>query len=387
MTWTLSGTVTTPTEANAFVATARTLFASNPTASVLMETPPGIYDWSSATSATVGANPCVVSFDECGGVGGTFMWRGTGATIIFPVTLLNFRGRDLVGDWRITDMHMTKSRMKASQGDVVSRDAESLVIQIDEGYPTAGEIFDADDSNSQHLRRYKRSWRVTGELLLRPTVIKPKDPALAESEPRLNFNDVDLVSAAERTWRLAIPKRYRAHLTAYYLPGTFAAIQSKHGEEAWMMNGGVGAGTLTIDKMTLTSGTRNTNRNFTHITIAQNSMRPRASVNGHWPALAASGGGFQVGHLEQPVQSMTISNNRLVSVGDDPIACFNCEGEVRHNLVRDNAGMRGINLDDCGTITGLASNTMVRSFIVEQSGAEAGAVGDDGAEAPFLEEG
>jgi hypothetical protein len=354
MDWTLYARATTPAELNSAFAEARTVFASQPAASILIETP-GDHDWSDAP-AVGDRNDCVISMDDVGVEGSHVTWRMNG-TITFPVHLQNFRGLRMGGSWRIEGGHHTKARMMASQGTVVSVGLDHIVVQLDAGYPGVDEIFIGDDGNAQHLRRYQRKRR--------PRVIKPADPE-ATWDRRLNFNDIAPVPEVERGWRLSIPKLHRPTLTLYP-PGTFVAVQSKHGKEAFLFDGPDNgqASEFVLSSMTFTCAARFVVRRCAHVEISDCWVRPKAMVDDAWPALATSAGGFQLHAVGDPPMDVLITRNRLEAVGDDPIALFGvASGEVSQNFVRDNAGMRGINIVNCGPISGLETNQMARASIV-----------------------
>ncbi|YCM42856.1 right-handed parallel beta-helix repeat-containing protein [Verrucomicrobiaceae bacterium 227] len=271
---------------------------------------------------------------------GRLVFQGAGmdkTVLVFSDNTHAITGRNV---FRVTmaDMHMTRKNYTVSQGHVVESSRGKVILEIQEGFPTPMDIFDATSNQGRYLRRYTNS----------------------KTAPRLVVeNNVQLA------WKTATPlggQRWQLNLVKKnevpnYSKGDLIGIKSKHGGQTYrFMNGS----DFIFKSVKWTQKTRGVFRDaFDKIQIIDCVTDRSPPIKGQTPCLAAPGGGPQIGQpWDPPTTGNIVKNCRFTASGDDAVAFFHATGEISGCQIRD-AFARGILLADSPEAL-VKDNTLVR---------------------------
>lgn len=277
---------------------------------------------------------------------GRLIFRGKGmnkTTLVFADNKHALFGVD-VHRVSFIGMHMTRDFHTVSQGSVVAVGKGSVVIDIQEGFPTPGEIFNKHSDRGRYLRRY---------------VGPSESPQIVEEDnEQIAWTTAEKVEG--RRWRL---ETRPPSATPDYKAGDLVGIKSKKGGDAmfggqayWFSRGE----DFRFEQVKWTQKTRGVFRggfNKVHVIDCVTDRAP--AIKGQTPYLAAPGGGPQIGQPEDPPSTgHLVQGCRFIASGDDAIGWFNASGTIRDNYIAD-AFCRGILLANCKDIV-LINNRLVR---------------------------
>lgn len=248
--------------------------------------------------------------------------------------------------YRVTmaGMHMTREKYTVSQGLVVEVTEGKVVLDIQPGFPTPKEIFNALSKQGRYLRRYTNS-------LIAPQIIEVDNS-------QIPWTRAEHLGGAR--WAINLK---RGKELANYTKGDLIGIKSKHGGviefggQAYWFSGG---SEFVFEEIKWTHKTRGVFRGgFNNIHVIRCVTERAAPINGQTPCLAAPGGGPQIGQPDDPpTTGHLVKECRFMASGDDAVAFFNASGEISDCIISD-AFCRGILLANCPEVV-LKNNEVIR---------------------------
>lgn len=258
---------------------------------------------------------------------GRLIFRGQGmdkTTLVFSDDKHAIAGRQT---YRVTmsGMHMTRKNYTVSQGHVVSVSPGKIVLDIQPGFPTPQDIFNADSDQGRYLRRYMDS--------------KTDPQLIQEDNAQIAWKSAKQLEGLR--WEISLKKGKEV---ANYPDGSLVGIKSKHGGQTYWFMGG---SDFIFDSIKWTHKTRGVFRgSFDKIQIL-NCITDRApAINEQVPCLASPGGGPQIGQpWDKPTNGNIVKNCRFIGSGDDAVAFFHSEGSITGCYIQD-AFARGILLSN-----------------------------------------
>ncbi len=290
------------------------------------------------------------------GSNGRFILRGAGrelTTLVQNDALLGVNGSNFKRV-TISDMTMTRPKMKVSQGYVVTVKAGQVVLRIQEGFPTPMELHSGESGKGagRYLRKFSNS---------------ATDPQLVvNNNNQISWEDASLVQGTSRDWAM---RQNDSGKVAPYRVGELIAIKSKHGADAYKFSDGDG---IFFSNVIWFQESRGAFRHVNKVHVGNSKILRAPAINGQVPCLSTPDGGPQVGQPgDGPITGANVEDCYFVGTGDDGIAFFNSTGVARNNYIQD-AFARGINLyhtnglNPTPTIT-CTNNTMVRCQIEDTS--------------------
>jgi hypothetical protein len=335
------------------IAQAKRTFAQEPDATVEVRIGPGTFDLSETRDArgvidVTGVHP---------GEHGRLVIRGAGpgkTTLVFDKGVNWIFGRD-VFHVSFIGLRLASKQPTVSQGHVVSVGASEVVLDIQDGFPSPGELFNPKSNQGRYLRRYADS---------------RTDPKLDDTEPQVPWNQATQVSGAR--WRFELHKRWPIDVAGRigwrdrpdWKPGDLIGIKSKPpGNVFWFFGGS----DIAFEDIEWVGRSRGTFRGgIGHVHIARNVVNRGPPVHGQTPCLSTPGGGPQLGNPgDPPSEDDLVEDSRYTATGDDAIAFFSATGTARNNFVTDSF-CRGILLYKSPAVK-LEKNEVVRCPIVPVS--------------------
>lgn len=271
---------------------------------------------------------------------GRLVFQGAGmdkTVLVFSDNIHAIAGQNV---FRVTmaDMHMTRKNYTVSQGIVVEASKGKVVLDIQDGFPTPADIFDAASDQGRYLRRYTNS---------------KTDPQLVVKN-NSQFAWKAATPLEGRRWQLDLTKK---SAVPNYSKGDLIGIKSKHGGQTYWLKGG---SDFIFKSVKWTQKTRGVFRGgFDKIQILDCVTDRSAPIEGQTPCLASPGGGPQIGQpWDPPIAGNLVKNCRFVASGDDAVAFFHATGEISGCSIRD-AFARGILLSNSPDVV-THDNTLVR---------------------------
>ena len=246
-------------------------------------------------------------------------------------------GRDV---YRVTmaGMHMTRKQYTVSQGMVVSTAPGKVVLEIQEGFPTPADIFNAKSDQGRYLRRYTNS--------------KTDPQMIQENNDQIPWTRASRIEG--QRWEIELKNK---KVVANYSKGDLVGIKSKHGGQAYWFMGG---SDIVFESVKWTQKTRGVFRGGCDKIRFLNCITERSPpIHGQMPCLASPEGGPQIGQPnDPPTTGNLVKNCRFIASGDDAVAFFNASGEIIGCYSSD-AFCRGIlAANSPGAV--LTNNTVVR---------------------------
>jgi parallel beta-helix repeat protein len=321
-------------------------FAAHPDDTVTLYIGPGRYD----LSQTSGERGVINVSGIHPGDRGRLIIRGAGptrTTLVFDRNAAWIFGRN-VYHVSFVGLRMTASQYTVSQGHVVSVTPGAVVLAIEDGFPSPGDLFNPDRQGhgaGRFLRRY---------------VDSATDPHRIETDNQIAWSAAQHLSGKE--WRMVLQN---AELKPDYRPGDFVCIKSKpHGNAYWF----AGGDDIAFDHIVWSLKARGVFRGgIGNVRIANSAIERAPPINGHVPCLSTPGGGPQIGQPhDRPVSGNIVENNTFDATGDDAIAFFNASGIIRNNTVSDSFA-RGILLARSPSVK-LDNNRLNRCPLLQRSG-------------------
>lgn len=274
---------------------------------------------------------------------GRLVFQGAGmdrTVLVFGDRIHAIVGRNV---FRVTmaDMHMTRQNTTVSQGIVVEAAKGKVVLDIQRGFPSPAEIFDADSDQGRYLRRYTND-------KIDPQLVVNNNPQFAWK---------NAAPLGGRRWQFNLVKK---NALAGYSKGELVGIKSKHGGQAYWFMGG---SDFEFRSVKWTQKTRGVFRGgFDKIQILDCVTDRSAPIHGQTPCLASPGGGPQIGQpWDPPTTGNLVKNCRFVASGDDAVAFFNASGEISRCTIED-AFARGILASDSPEAL-IKGNSLIRCGI------------------------
>ncbi len=299
---------------------ARRQFLSSPNDVITLNLPAGVFHLSGGDERAASIDVSRVQ----PGAQGRLIVKGAGSdttTLVFDTHRDEIVGRDSA-HIAFIGLHFTVGYLTVSQGHVERVLPDAVVLRIEDGFPTPGDLFDPAVRAGRYLRRCTDS----------------------ASAPKIEEEDNGQVpwfraeSLGGRLWQLDVRHRPDG---AVFRAGDLLAIKSKHDDgNAYKF---LGSSDVTFDDVLWTRNTRGVFRAGTsNVRILNSRILRDPAIDGHVPCLASAGGGPQFGQPRDPETSGNIvANFSATGTGDDAIAFFNASGRVDHVKVTDSFA-RGI---------------------------------------------
>lgn len=308
------------------IAEAKAIFQSNPRQVVIIDFPVGTFDLSQGTQ---GHGTIDVSGVQPG-PGGWLIFRGNGAS----KTILTFNRRAIwiygANAHRVAfyNMQMTADKPTVSQGHVVSVGAGKVLLDIQQGFPSPGEIFDPNypiPSIARWIRQYTNSR--TNPLMIEDNVI-PVNRQIA-------WTSAQQVSGNRWQINFTNPKQ-----VAPYHVGDLVGIKSKQSGNTYFFRE---SSDITFDHVQWRRKSRGVFRLGTsRVTISNCSIERSEAINGQAQCLSTPDGGPQIGQPDDVhTTGHRVENCHFVATGDDSVAFFRASGTISNNRIRDSFA-RGI---------------------------------------------
>lgn len=299
---------------------AKEQFKINPRQIVIIDIPRGTFDLSRAQGAAA------IDVSNVNPQQGWLIFRGYGP----QNTILTFNKS---GTWirganchRIAfqNMQMRTDKMVVSQGHVVSVDRGKVVLRIQPGFPTPGDIFEPNA-----VGKWMRQFTDDRE---NPLIVW--DPVLPRNE-QIEWKTTQQVG--DRDWQMNLVK---PELVAPYKRGDLIGIKSRQtGNTYFFFN----SSDIVFESVQWMGKSRGVFRGGTKRVTILNCVIDRApAVRGQTPCLSTPDGGPQIGNpADDRTGGHRVENCHFVATGDDSIAFFKANGKILNNRIRDSFG-RGI---------------------------------------------
>jgi hypothetical protein len=308
---------------------ARRRFRTSPNDVITLDLPAGVFHLSAGSGDAASIDVSHVQPRAQG----RLILKGAGSdrtTLVFDTHRDQIVGRG-AAHIAFVGLHFTVGYLTVSQGHVERVLPDAVVLRIEDGFPTPGDLFDPDIRAGRYLRRCT-------------------DSASAPEMEEFDNGQVPWWRAeplADRLWRMDIRQRPEG---ATFRIGDLVAIKSKHNDgSAYRF---LGSSDITFDDVLWTRNTRGVFRAGTsHVRILNSRIERDPAIDGHVPCLASSAGGPQIGQPRDPETGGNVVENFLATgTGDDAIAFFNASGRVDHVKITDSFA-RGILLFNSGGVT------------------------------------
>lgn len=326
----------TPKSIEKAVAMAKELFKKNPRQIVEINIPRGVYDLSSSPRA-------IDVSDVKPGDGGWLIFRGVSSrttTLKFSKTGVWIYGKN-AHRVAFQGIQMIADKPTVSQGHVVSVGKGKVVLDIQDGFATPGDIF-CPGVDRNWIRQYTDSQ--TNPMIIQDAVIPVNEQIRWATTTRL----------AGRRWQMNLsnPK-----VVPPYKVGALIGIKAKQTGNTYFF---YGSSHITFDDVEWQGKSRGVFRGGTsNVTISNCRIRRGEPINGQSPCLSTPDGGPQIGQPnDEPTKGNRVENCDFVASGDDSIAFFKSSGIIRNNRVRDSFA-RGILLYQSPGAQ-LENNTVIR---------------------------
>ncbi len=293
---------------------ARRQFLASPNDVIALNLPAGVFDLSDGGEHAASIDVSHVQ----PGAQGRLILKGAGSdrtTLVFDTHKDEIIGRG-AAHIAFVGLHFTVGYLTVSQGHVERVLPDAIVIRIEDGFPTPGDLFDPALRAGRYLRRCT-------------------DSATAPEIEQQANGQVPWFRAAPlggALWQLDIRHRPDG---AMFRPGDLVAIKSKHDDgNAYKF---LDSSDLAFDDVLWTRNTRGVFRAGTsHVKILNSRILRDPAIQGHVPCLASAAGGPQFGQPRDPETSGDIVENfSATGTGDDAIAFFNASGRVDHAKLTD----------------------------------------------------
>ena len=331
------------------IADAKAHFATDPDDTVVIQFDAGTYYLSAPSGDSRGI------FELSGvkpGAKGRLVFRGAGmdaTTLVFDPAKDQIYGR---GVYRVSfiGFHMTRKDYCVSQGHVAGVGPGWVDLEIQSGFPTPKDIYEANymPSNPDTKR---------GRFLRRFTDSRTDPQIVVDDNQQYAWADAELVSG--RRWRMNLVKRM---VVANYKTGDLIGIKSKHGGQTYWLSGG---SDFVFEDIKWTQVSRGVFRNgFDKIRITRCVVERSRAIEGQVPCLSTPDGGPQIGQPNDAVCSGIVEDCRMTGTGDDAVAFHHATGVVRNCTIADSFA-RGILLNNSPTVA-LENNTLVRCPVVKR---------------------
>lgn len=331
----------TPESIRKAVDMAKKLFAKNPRQIIVIDIPRGTYDLSGAPGSAINVS------DVKPGDGGWLIFRGVGpqnTTLKLSKTGVWVYGKS-AHRVAFQGLRMVCAQQTVSQGHVVSVGKGKVVLDIQDGFATPGEIFCAGVDRNW-MRQYTNSR--TNPLMIQDAVIPVnKQVRWASATP-----------LSERRWQLNLsnPRELPP-----YLRGALIGIKAKQTGNVCSFTG---SSDIIFENIEWSGKSRGVFcKGTSRVTILNCKIKRGEPINGQTPCLSTPDGGPQIGQPnDEPTTGNRVENCDFEASGDDSIAFFNSSGTIRNNRVRDSFG-RGILLFQSPGAN-LENNTVIRCPIM-----------------------
>lgn len=320
---------------------ARQIFASRPSASVELVFGGGEYDLARPTKGREG----IIEVDDLHpGKEGRLIFRGAGpgkTTLFFPKGSTWISGQNSQR-LTFTGLHMSTREMTVSQGHIFSTGPGFVILDIQTGFPSPAEIYDADMSHGRYIREFTNSRTA---------------PQIIEGQKQFEWTKAVPVSGTR--WRLILGD----DRDPGYKKGALIGIKSKQTGNTYYF---ARCSDLTFDAVKWTQISRGVFREGTErITFLGCVVDRMPAINGQVPCLSTPDGGPQIGQPDDPpITGNRVENCRFTGTGDDPIAFFNASGVVANNYIADSFA-RGILLHNSPDVT-VKNNTLLRCEVLKK---------------------
>jgi hypothetical protein len=302
------------------ISDARQRFSTGPDDTVILRLPAGEF-----ALAPEGETDSIDVSRIQPGPGGRLILQGAGSgktTLVFNTHRDEIFGRN-TNHVAFVGLHFTIGRMTVSQGLVEQASADSVVLRIDDGFPTPADLTSAALARGRYLRRCPGS----GEA-----------PHIDDAADDVQVPWLSAEPVAGTRWRLHIrPGRGRAPFRV----GDRLAIKSKNDNgNAYRF---IGGSDVTFDDVAWTRVTRGVFRGgMSDVKILNSSILRDPPVHGRVPCLASAAGGPQIGQpRDAPTSGDIVRNFTAAGTGDDALAFFNASGSVSNVTIADSFA-RGI---------------------------------------------
>ncbi len=298
---------------------ARRHFATKPDDVVILHFPPGVYGLSTDGLDTAGIDVSRVRPSAIG----RLILQGAGmaaTTLVFDSHHDELLGRasfhvSFVG------MHFTIGHMTVSQGHVVAIEPGAVIVRIEDGFPTPGDLFNPASDRGRYLRRCDD---------------RSAPPHISNDAGNTQVAWQNAAQLSGRDWRIEI----RPTAGTSFRVGDLLAIKSKGTE------GGayrfIGGADIVFDDVAWSRITRGVFRGVNNVKILNSAIWRDPPVNGHLACLSSAAGGPQIGQPNDPPTTGDVVKNFTASgTGDDALAFFNASGEISGVHIQDSFA-RGI---------------------------------------------
>lgn len=306
------------------IADARRHFATAPNDIIVEMLPAGTFDFSAQYDDSKRSDIDVSNVMP--GPQGRLIFQGAGSertTLIFANRKVEIAGRNT---YRVSfvGMHLTVDAMTVSQGHVVSLNGSTLVLDIQPGFPSPGDLYNLDFSQTHHG---------TGRAVRRYTDSRD-DPHLDTSRANRQFswNDPRQIPGYPSRWQIELDLGFAS---APYRPGDLIAIKAKKGAQAFAFLGG---SDVMFKDILWTRTTRGIFRGgMDKVSIIDSSIRRDPPVNGQVPCLASAAGGPQIGFpADGPISGILVDHFYADAPGDNGLGFFNVtQGVVKNTTIID----------------------------------------------------
>ena len=332
----------TPDSIRKAVATAKELFKKNPRQIIVIDIPRGTYDLSSAPGSPINVS------DVKPGTGGWLIFRGVGpsqTTLTFSKTAVWIFGND---SHRVAfqGIRMVSDKPTVSQGHVVSCGKGKLVLDIQDGFATPGEIF-CPGVDRNWMKQYTDS-RTDPHMI---------QDAVVPVNQQVRWATTTQLAGGRWQMNLTNPNQVPS-----YKIGALIGIKAKQTGHTYLF---FGSSDITFDNVEWRGKSRGMfSRGTSKITFSNCKVRRGEPINGQTPCLSTPDGGPQIGQPNDvaPTTGIRVENCYFEATGDDSIALFKGTGTIRNNVVKDSF-CRGILLYQSPGAS-LENNTVIRCPIM-----------------------
>ncbi len=345
------GAVTSET-LNAAIADARQAFATDPTTVYTITIPAGTFQM-----------PATISLDKIDpSGGGRLVIQGAGkdqTTIVQSGDTVGLQGRD-TNHVTVQGMTFTLPGQSVTQGHVVSVADKQVVIDIAQGFPQPDTLMDAAYKGVTGCQAVDKATGAWGRFL-KKMVDTPTGPQFADpNQNYFMFCIPQPVDGHPGRWLFPLKPAKGGPSMPDWAPGDLIAIKSKFMANTYHFCGGDDFEFKDVRWLQRSRGIWRCGFNDVHLDGVE--VRRPAPIDGQIPALSSPGGGPQFGELGMPTKGHLVENSYFEATGDDALAFFNADGEVRNTTVTDAFGRVNLNQSDVK----LTNNQFIRTRLVRQ---------------------
>lgn len=302
---------------------ARAALAAAPGSRQTIVLPAGSFDLSSGGTGVASID--LSRIDACPGmltITGQGMDR---TTITTDEQLVGIMGRG-ASCITIADLTMTRAKIEATQGTVVSATRDSVTIDIPRGFPDPTSLLPATPELGRNGQEVIRRWLKA----YRPS---PDGPQIIVDQQQANWRSAERVPGGPNRWRFDLVVR---GMMPTYRPGDLIGVKSKSGLDAYRFINGE---KITFRGVRWMMETRGVFRMVNNVTIQDCVIQRPPPINGVRFALASSSGGPQIGQPSDPMtEGHVVTGNRFEATGDDALLFAHANGVVRDNRISDTFG-------------------------------------------------